>query len=785
MTNKDDLLETVKQQPNRKLLSLFPFYLWAYNVPNPNNFDKRNENRLAKYQKKNAKRASKDRKPAQYKPAGTWWRETVGEAPVIFDSLAMERSTEQIRIYLVKHGWFDAEVMATVSQSKLNKTKIVTYLVTGKTPYTIRDINFEIPDSLLQAYAIKSRDERKELVQGQQFNIDKLNNEREKLNHSFRNLGYYNFNKELIYFDVDSNLNQHSVDLTLGIVPRKVPFSGNPDSLLVVPYKRYIINSITIIDFPKNRTSEITERDSIYVRDYLVIDQHQLKVKPKVLGQNILFKTKDYYQLDKITRTYRRLSSLPIVRSTRVQFTPVSDEINNKELNCTIGLTPSEKQNVALEWKGTNRGGYLGIAGNVSYQNKNIFKGAESFNFNIAGGVEAQQLLTSSEDGTSDGSLGNNLYFNTLEFGPEVSITFPRFLLPVKAERFAKSADPKTTFTANLSYQRRPDYTRTRSFGSISYRWSETDEKQWTVSPLEVSVIKIDRSAEFDDQLEEIGDPFLTNSFQDHFILDTRVTYTLNTRDSGKRKRNFFFYRMEVETAGNLLRGLFELSDAEPDENGSYQILGINFAQYVKTIQDLRYYRIHNPKMSTVYRLAGGIGIPLKNFNSLPFEKSFFGGGANDIRAWQARTLGPGSYRDPERSFDKIGDIMIEANIEYRFTLFDILESAFFIDAGNIWTLRAEAARPGADFEFNRFLGEIAFGVGTGLRLNFDFFLIRLDLALQIKDPSLDNGERWLFQPKEKYNSYIDNLNEARPANDQLSNYSWRWNLNIGIGYPF
>jgi outer membrane protein assembly factor BamA len=785
VVNPNDLLETTKQKPNRKLLGLFPFYLWAYNIPNPDKFDERNEKRLAKYQKKNAKRAKKGKKPAEYKPAGSWWRETVGEPPVIFDSLAMEKSTEQIRMYLVKHGWFNAEVSAAVAQSRLKKTKVVTYIVKGNEPYTIREINYDIPDSLLIMYTNASRGQRKDLIKGQQFNIDKLNEEREKLNNNFRNQGYYNFNKELIYFDVDTNLNQHALDLTLGIVPRRVPFEGNPDSLLVVPYKRYKINSITIIDFPKSRNTEITKLDSSYVRDYLVIDQDQLKVKPKVLGQNILFNSKDYYELDKVTRTYRRLSSLPIVQSARVQFSPVSEDINNNELNCTIGLTPSKKQNVAFEWKGTNRAGYLGVAGKVGYINKNIFGGAELFNFNITGGIEAQQLLTSSEDATTDGSLGSNLYFNTIEFGPEISITFPRFLLPVKVERFSKSANPQTAFTANLSYQRRPDYTRTRSFGSIAYLWAESEEKKWSISPLEVSVIKIDRSLEFDQQLEEIGDPFLTNSFQDHFIVDTRVTYTLNTRDSGQRKRNFFFYHTEFESAGNLLRGIFDLANATPDENDSYQMLGIRFAQYVKTVQDLRYYRMHNPKMSTVYRLAGGIGIPLKNFYSLPFEKSFFGGGANDIRAWQARTLGPGSYLDPDRSFDKIGDIMIEANVEYRFNLIDILESALFIDAGNIWTLRADEARPGADFEFNRFLGEIAFGVGTGLRLNFDFFLIRLDLALQVKDPALPKGERWLFQPKEKYNEYIDNVNETRPPDSQISTYKWRWNLNIGIGYPF
>lgn len=784
--NKDDLSETLRQQPNRRIFGIFPFYVWAYNVPNPAKFEKRNEKRRKKLEKKNAKRAKKGKEPLELKPFGSWWRETVGEAPVVYDSAATRRSEKQLETYLVKHGWFDAVVE---SETKINQSRQrveVIYKITGNTPYTINSLMYEIPDSNLLAHTKTSRATRNNLKPGDQFDIDVLETERKTLNEYFRNLGYYNFNKELIYFDVDSSLNKHAVDLTLGILPRKVPYAGDPDSMLVVPYRTYKINDITIIDRPALRSEPILQRDTVVVNDYVIIDQNQLKVHPKTLSQNVLFKPGQFYKLDQVTRTYRRLSSLPIVRATSIQFTPVSDDANNTLLNCHISLTPSKKQNVSLEWQGTNRGGFLGLSGKVRYQNKNIFGGAETFEVNIFGGAEAQQLLTESQNtGSSDGSIKNDIYLNTIEFGPEISLTFPKFLLPVRAERFSKSADPKTRLTANLSYQRRPDYERTRSFGSISYQWSETDQKKWNINPLEISLIKIYRSPEFDAQLAEIGDPFLINSFQDHFIVDSKVGFTFNTYQSNTRSKNHYFYYGEIESAGNALRGLYSLSSAQKDENGSYEILNIPFAQYIKTLHDGRYYRIHNEKMSTAYRLTGGIGIPLKNLNVLPFEKSFYGGGANDIRAWQARTLGPGSYRDPERNFDKIGDILLEANAEYRFDLIKVVEGAVFIDAGNIWTVNADEARPGANFAIDRFISEIAFGAGAGLRLNFDFFLIRFDLALQMKDPSLDRGERWLFQPKKEYNSYIDNLNNDRPANEQLAYYTWRWNFNIGIGYPF
>ncbi len=779
--DKDDLKEVVRQDPNRKILGA-RFYLWAYNVPNPDKFEKRNQKRLKKLQKKNEKRTKKGKDPKELKPFGSWWRETVGEPPVVFDSTLVDKSADQIRTFLVKHGYFNAEVSSQIKTKEKKQMKTAVYLIEPHEPYIIDSLSFDIPDDYLMRLTIESRSEGKTVKVGNRFDVEKLDEERKKITAFFRNRGYYDFHKDLIYYDVDSARGSHAVHLEFGIVPRKVPYEGNPDSLIVEPYKRYKLNEINVIDRPFLRSGEVFTSDTIFLRNYRIIDQNQLKVKPKIIGQNILFDQNEYYELDKVTRTYRRLSTLPIVRAASIEFEPVSDDIENRLLNVNIGLSPAAKQNFSLEWNGTNQGGFLGISGAVGYRNRNIFGGAEVLSMEISGGVEAQQLLT--ESGTGN-DVGQGLAFNTLEFGPQISLTFPRFLLPFSTDRFAKSANPRTTLITNLSYQRRPDYVRTRSFGSILYRWNETVTKEWQISPLELSLIKIDRSAAFDERLEEINDPFLTNSFQDHFIQSTRVAFILNSQRQENPKRNLYFYRAEIESAGSILRGLYELSNAAINENGGYEALGIQFAQYVKTVHDFRYYNIPNEKMSTAYRVSAGVGIPLQNLDVLPFEKSFFAGGANGIRAWQARTLGPGSFRDPVQNFDKIGDILIEANIEYRFDITDILEGAFFIDAGNIWIMGNETERPGALFEFDSFLSEIAVGAGAGTRFNFDFFLIRLDLGLQIKDPSLDQGERWLIQPKDKYNAYIDGLNNGDNDLPQLSYYRWQWNLNIGIGYPF
>jgi len=783
--DREELEDVLRQEPNRKILGV-RFYLWAYNVPNPEKFDKRNEKRLKKLEKKNTKRIEKGKKPKEFKPFGSWWRETVGEPPVVYDTSLVVKSVEQVETFLVKHGYFNAEVRAEVKVHERKQMKEVTYKVNTHVPYLIDSLSFDISDERLSFLTQESRRLRKHVSEGDRFDIDKLDKEREELTAYFRNRGYYDFHKELIYFDVDSALNRHAVNLTLGIIPRKVPYEGNPDSLIVKPYKRYRFRNIYIIDRPSLRGTEILSSDTIRMRGYTIINQNQLKVKPKILTQNVLFHPEEYYRIDQVTRTYRRLSALSIVRASSIQFDPVSKDPENRLLDAYIGLTPAPKQNFSLEWSGTNQGGFLGISGVLGYQNRNIFKSAEVLKLEIRGGIEAQQLLTESgTDAEINDDVERGFAFNTLEFGPQISLTFPKFLLPVRAERFAKSANPRTTLIANLSYQRRPDYERTRSFGSIVYKWNESQTKEWQISPLELSLIKIDRSAAFDERLEEINDPFLTNSFQDHFIQSTRVAFILNTQRSEEYKRNFFFYRAELESAGSLLRGIYNLSDAQVNENGGYEALGIQFAQYLKTIHDFRYYNVPNEKMSTAYRFSVGVGLPLENLDVLPFEKSFFAGGANGIRAWQARTLGPGSYRDPEQNFDKIGDILLEGNIEYRFDITDIFEGAFFVDAGNIWNINPQPARPGAVFAIDRFLGEIAIGLGTGARFNFDFFLIRLDLGLQVKDPSLDRGERWLFQPKTDYNAYIDGVNATREDLPDLPYYRWQWNLNIGIGYPF
>lgn len=783
--SREAMGERIRQQPNRRIAGLVPFYLWAYQVPNPDKADAHNEKRALRANRRNIKRVAKGKNAIEPRPWGSWWQNTVGEPPVVLDTALSRKSSEQLHTWLVKQGWFKNRVEATTVM-RGRKKATVRYTVYPGIRYHIDSIEIRTIDAPLKRLLLQSLSDGPRIEPGDPFVVDRLDEERARLTTYFRERGYFRFNKELIYFDVDTVGRGAHAHLTLGIIPRRVPYPGDPDSLLALPHQQFTVEQVFITDRPPLRGVVPNASDTSTVRGYIHINNGFLGVKPRVLAQNVLVNPESTYNVDRVTRTYQRMSALPAVRSTALLFSPVNEnDPEDTRLNCTVALTPAPRQNVSLEARGTNRGGFLGVAGTLTYSHRNIFGGAEQLNLNLIGGLEAQQLLTDAARNSEAVSLSApRQIFNTLEFGPDVALTFPKFLLPSRAERFAKSAAPRTTIRANLSYQRRPDYERARSFGSISYQWLEGETKQWLVAPVEVSLISIDRSEAFTNQLIAIGDPFLLNSFSDHFILSSRLAFTYNNSRPGSQKSRAWHYRGDGESAGSVLRGMYRLFGVSPGESGSFTALGIRFAQYVKTTQELRYTRTYNEQMAMAYRLTGGVGVPYGNLNAMPFEKSFFGGGANDIRAWQARTLGPGSFRDPRRTFDKIGDILIEANSEYRFDLIDILEGALFADAGNIWNLRADPSRPGAEWNARRFISEIAIGAGVGFRLNFDFFLIRLDLGLQVRDPSLDPGERWLFQPKDRYNDFIDTVNMDRPGNP-LPYYSWQWNLNLGIGYPF
>jgi outer membrane protein assembly factor BamA len=509
-------------------------------------------------------------------------------------------------------------------------------------------------------------------------------------------------------------------------------------------------------------------------------------VKPVILDRRVEVKETQLYQQRYLDETYKRFTQLGVFKTVNIQLSPRNDPKTGQALlDVKVLLAPNKKQALSFDPRVTNRAGNMGIYGNFIYKHRNVFRGAESFEFKTVVGAEASQVLGGGSASTSTGDqiVQRAFQLNTFEIGPELNLVLPR-LFPRDLAKTSRSNDPKSTLHAGLNYQRRPDYTRTLSQVSFGWTFIENPEtvSSFDIEWAELSLIKIDRSVAFDEWLGSLNDSYLANSYQDHLILASRLGYTVNTQKDGNQPRSFYYRGNILEGAGNLLRAIYQrLPNAVADSTGSYEINNIRFAQYVKSDHDVRFYTQKDERNKFAFRAFVGVGIPLKNLSSLPFEKSYFSGGANGLRAWQARTLGPGSFRDTTlvRSFNNIGDIKLEFNAEYRFKITHMFQAAFFVDAGNIWLANKDNSRPNAEFDKSRFYKEFALGTGVGLRFDFDFFIVRMDVGIPLRDPLKIDGEKWLWQGKDEYNEFLTNVNNS-PSSFKLQPV-----LNLGLGFPF
>lgn len=712
--DKESIYSIIKQKPNRKLLGVFPLYLGIHNL-----FINKADSKI---------------------------RNSIGEAPIIYDSTLTQRTVSQLELYMSNRGFYDAEVNYK-TKSKNKKIK-VTYQIQENQPYKIEQVDYAITDKAI--YDLVAADSTNSfLKQGKNFNIDFLQDERTRITRMLKNNGYFYFSKEYIFYEADTT--DKKAALTLGI--KDIEKDDNENNSYFEQHQSYQINNVYVrLNYDNQLTYQIAS-DTLMVDEMYFLDEGSFKYKPKAISRAIFLRKGELYELKNQELTYQNLSALRAFNFISIQFE--KDFKDPTKINCFIRLSPRKAKSFTVEGEGTNSGGNLGISGNVAFQNSNTFKGAETFSLRLKGGLEAQQVINSAENS----SLGNNLPFNTVEFGPEANLDVPRFLLPLSADRFSARINPKTTINASYNFQQRPDYTRRISKIFLAYSWNESPRKTHIIQPIDISIIKLDPTEEFSAALLAINNPFIQNSYRDHFIASSRYSFIYNSQDANK-KRSYFYFRGNTEFSGNLLNALSSVTNAPKNTDDDYELFNIRYAQYAKADVDLRWYR--NYKFtSLVYRLAGGLGIPYGNINSMPFEKSFFAGGANGIRAWGARRLGPGSLPNSEENLvDQIGNVQLEGNIEYRFDITKILEGAAFIDAGNIWEYNQGDERPNTQFKLNKLWDDLAIGVGAGIRLDFTFFILRFDAATPLKDPGSSKNTQ--------YDVRIDETN-----------------LNIGIGYPF
>lgn len=738
---RSELTHYYRQRPNRRILGVFRFHLGVYNFA-----DRGRETRFR-----------------------NWMKNTIGEAPVIYDPSMTQQTARQFELYLHSKGYFNAQVGYN---EKLSGSKArVVYQVKGKEPYHIKKIRYNIPDPHLASFVFE--DTIHSLIrEGDRYDAEVFQKERNRLSRSMRNQGFYEFSRDFISFQVDSNFNSRQVSVELLVRNPVFPVPGIRDSVVEKRHKRFIVDHVNILpdysplqsELPRNDTTlyRLRDRRTEQVYPYRFLHNEPLRIKPSVVTNHVAIRPGSYFRARDVEQTYTFLSEMRNYRFIGVQFRqlPYSPKGTPSDtlgfLSASVQLNRSAANAFTIEAEGLNTAGNLGVASNILYQNRNVFRGAEIFNLRFTGALE----VTGETGGGDD--VFQALPFNTLELGVEVGVDFPKLIVPLPIGRLAQRARPKSSIVTGINFRQRPDYTRYILNLNYGFEWNETPQKRHFVYPLEISSVRV-----FNDSILRANipdaNPFILSRFKDHFILGLKYTYVYNTQQIG-RVEDFMYLRTNFESAGNLMRSMAKPLGLEKDGSGSYNVFNIPFSQFIKGDADFRYYRVFDERQTLVFRAMGGIGVPFGNVNVLPFIKSYYGGGANGLRAWRIYTLGPGSYKGTDEvRFDRYGDIKLELNVEYRFRLYGLWHAAFFADAGNVWFVRQNSQFPGGEFRPDRFFNDIAVGAGMGLRMDFNFFVLRIDAASPVKDPALSSGDQW--------------INSWPRFKD--------FNFNLGIGYPF
>lgn len=779
--DKHDIEPFIRQKPNRKILSVLPFNLWLntkidkeklvkHKEKRDLRFDLINEKRVAKNKIKNEKRIKKHKptkEPRLKNKDKPTLRESlieISEEPVIYDSVIAKQSASQLNRYLFSKGYFYSKVTDSVSYNKRRKRAHVFYHVMPGKQYFINTIRYDIQDEELASFVFSDTLHCK-LKRGAPFDADLMQKERERITSHLLDNGYYYFETDYIYYEIDSTLPNRKIDINILFKKFPVFVNEDKDSISYVKHPRYYVNNIFIVTENLSRFyKDEYFKDTLKYGDYQFLVYDKLKFKRSVIANNIEFLKGQMFQKSLAEKTYKRILNLGVFRNVLIQF--VKNPLRVDQLDCYIICQPLIRQSITIETEGTNTAGNLGIDGSLLFQNKNLLKGAELFEMSLNGALIAQHQFN-----TNQGNINNvPSVFNTIQIGPSIKFSVPRAAFPFSLFPFQKDAYPKTYINLSLNYQSRPEFNRVIS--TINYGFSfKTRKTKWRqdIIPFEVYMVKAKLTNNFKSDLIKLNDLFLLNSFQDHITTLSRyaVVYSNQLLNGvNTTKRPVSFVKINLTSSGNILRGVYEVTNQPKDTLNRYLIANIPFAQFVKMDFDYRLYIPIRQKNRAVYRTMLGIGKPLRNLNVLPYEQSYFSGGPNSVRAWRARTLGPGGYAQPDSvnsKFDKIGDFIIEGNIEYRFHIFRSFYGAWFVDAGNIWLLHKDKQKPNGDFEIKRFYKEIAVGTGAGIRWDLNFFVLRLDGAFPIVDPKYPEGDRWTFNKK------------------PLKQFT----LNFGIGYPF
>lgn len=656
-----------------------------------------------------------------------FWKNKIAP-PVLLSQTNSVQVSAAIHNRLFHAGYFNNTIDTDTILKGHRKAKYK-YTISIGEPYRIASVNFPKPQNKL-TQKISELEAESLMKKDDIYSFETVKNERLRIDRELKEQGYLYFSPDFILVKADSVSGHHQLNTEITVKPETPPESR----------KAYTIRNVFIHD---DTGLDADLADTIQQDSYYLISQTNT-LKFDALRQGIFLQPGDLYARSNALHTIRYLNELAIFRNANLKFVPHAD---TDQADVMVLLAQRKRFAYTADFNTVFRStNYFGPGVIFSYTDRNANKGAELLKLNLRGSFEMQII---EGDFNPAYQLGIDINYLMPRF-------FPRFLFKTTTKKL-----PQTNIEAGYNLFNRLDLYRLNSiYGNFGYRWSKTDRMQHSLNILEATFTKLpedSKSQDFIDYLEE--NPGVQRSFDEQFILGAGYEYTYNPavgRHSG------FYFRGGVDLAGNVLNGLYAATNAMKDTLGRYTFLGVPFSQYIRTRADIRYNFVFNQESRLVTRFSAGVGIPTGNSEVLPYIKQFYVGGTNSLRSFVARSLGPGSEVPPVGYNDLTGDIRIEGNLEYRFEISGSLKGALFIDAGNVWLFNEDPSRPNANFRFESFLDEIAISSGWGLRWDFNFIVLRVDLAYTLRTPYLAEGERW-----------AGGFNFWRPA------------INIAIGYPF
>jgi outer membrane protein assembly factor BamA len=848
--DKGELEKVARIRPTRKwLFTLLP--LRAYNLIDQErlakDIHKRNQkthqNNLEKLEeqaKKNQERIAKarNRGDSLYRPYRAKLRDTIkprtpfyalsfssryiinsyAEKPVVLDPNLVHRSTDQIRLYLEKKGYYEASISDSIHLNpriglrKRKQQAIVDYHIDLGKPHLIDSIYFEGGSSRIHV-VIQNYLARNELLKkGHVFDRELLDNLRLELARQLRNETFYDFSPNHILFKADTTKRPYGVVLGIDIQPRTIRDPQNKDSIRVFPHRQYKVGQVkfhisdtvafqggyySALDkrglshspgqfYPTLDTFEYRPTGIIHakMRKATFLYNGEMALRPDILEMKNYLERDHWYRAYYLDRSYNQLLELDVFQTIQ----PVLiDRPDSALVDVNYYLVPAKVQGFTFEPRATNSNGFLGVASSVNYRHKNVFRQGGKFTASFSAGIETQPALVESE--------ANRNRERTYELGPTMKLVLPG-LRPIPYLKFSKRQTTSTEFSVGYNFQKRREFER--QLFQFNYLWRWRSDKMQTFQmglPLVsgFKLVKIDNlSEEFQQRLDGINDLFLKNAYSNQLIFnDFKFIYSYSNErlleNIHTAKRFLINYDLNFDLVGNTMALL--VPDADTNDIGQKLAFGIQYSQFLRFDNDLKFYQKFSRNRVLAIRLQGGMGYTYGNSNtSMPFDYAFFAGGSNDNRGWRARELSPGAYqyhKDSLRTITQIGDIRLGASVEYRFKipLVKRFNGAVFSDMGNIWTLRNDPNRPGSQFT-NRFYEQIALSGGAGLRVDLSFLIIRFDVGVPIHNPAMSPGARWIWNSRDIFEQELDDVYGNSPSRMNVLR-PFVPKFHFAIGFPF